>query len=297
MTDNRAAAAAPGSTRPAGASPGGAARRPGQWIRTFHPRPGSRARLLCFPHAGGPAMAFTALSAALPEDVELLAVQYPGRQDRRSEPFAESVTALARGAVDALRARGHDDRPLFVLGHSMGSVVAFEATRILEAEAPGAAAEGPAVVRLFVSAAAPPSAPWHRSGDGEESDEAVVRHVRWLGGVPEALLNDPETVGEMVRLMRGDNEALRGYHCAAGAAVAAPMTALLADDDPKNSAEETAGWSCHATGEFAVETTPGGHFALTERDSPAAEVLTRHLRKDLHRLATAAGGDEQAGSA
>ncbi|WKX68654.1 thioesterase II family protein [Streptomyces sp. XD-27] len=295
MTDNQAAAAATGSTRPGGASQGGAVRRPGQWIRTFHPRPGSRARLLCFPHAGGPAMAFTSLSAALPEDVELLAVQYPGRQDRRSEPFAESVTALARGAVEALRAQGHDDKPLFVLGHSMGSIVAFEATRILEAEAPKSA--GPAVVRLFASAAAPPSARWHRSGDGEESDEAVVKHVRWLGGVPEALLDDAETVREMVRLLRGDNEALRGYHCAAGAAVAAPLTALLADDDPKNSAEETGGWARHTTGEFAVETTPGGHFSLTERDSPAVAVLTRRLREDLHRLATAAGGDEQAGSA
>ncbi|GGO38534.1 thioesterase II family protein [Streptomyces lasiicapitis] len=247
------------------------------WIRTFHPKPDAKARLVCFPHAGGPAMAFTALSAALPADIELVAVQYPGRQDRRAEPFADNITTLAAGAVGALA--DFDDRPLFLLGHSLGSLVAFEAARLLEQKGE--------LQRLFASAAWPPSADWKAGTPEDSGDDVIVEHVRWLGGVPEALLNDPETVAEMVRLMRGDNEALGNYTPEDGAAVAAPLTVLLAKEDPKNTAEQMTGWSGHTRGEYGLELLPGGHFALTERDSGAAPLLTRYIREDLQKSAGA----------
>ncbi|MEY9893890.1 surfactin synthase thioesterase subunit [Catenulispora sp. MAP12-49] len=56
------------------------------WIRRYHPSPDAPVRLLCLPHAGGSASFFRAVSQALAPKVEVLAVQYPGRQDRRGEP-------------------------------------------------------------------------------------------------------------------------------------------------------------------------------------------------------------------
>ncbi|EPH39258.1 putative Lactate 2-monooxygenase [Streptomyces aurantiacus JA 4570] len=240
---------------------------------------------MCFPHAGGAAVAFTALSAALPADIEVVAVQYPGRQDRRAEPFADDITTLAAGAVEALAGAGCDDRPLFLLGHSLGSLVAFEAARLLERR--GDLGQRGGLERLFASAAWPPSADWKAGTPEDSGDDVIVEHVRWLGGVPEALLDDPGTVAEMVRLMRGDNEALGNYRCAEGAAVAAPLTVLLAEDDPKNTAEQMTGWARHTRGAYALEPLPGGHFALTERDSGAAPLLTRYIREDLKKAATA----------
>ncbi|WP_236655590.1 thioesterase II family protein, partial [Streptacidiphilus carbonis] len=110
---------APPAGGPTGSrSPG---RRPAdtsRWIRTYYSGGPTASRLVCFPHAGGAANAFTRLSAALPRDIELLAVQYPGRQDRRAEPCAEDIQELAAGAAEALA--GYTDQPLFLLGHSMG---------------------------------------------------------------------------------------------------------------------------------------------------------------------------------
>ncbi|GGS15295.1 thioesterase [Streptomyces aureoverticillatus] len=253
------------------------------WIRTFHPKPDAEARLVCFPHAGGAAMAFTALSAALPADIEVVAVQYPGRQDRRAEPFADDITTLAAGAVEALA--GYDDRPLFLLGHSLGSLVAFEAARALERRGGSKQPSGPE--RLFASAAWPPSADWKAGTPEDSGDDVIVEHVRWLGGVPKALLDDPGTVAEMVRLMRGDNKTLGNYRRADDAAVAAPLTVLLAEEDPKNTAEQMTGWARHTRGGYGLELLPGGHFALTERDSGAARLLTRYIREDLKKTARA----------
>nr|WP_308406119.1 alpha/beta fold hydrolase [Streptomyces sp. TML10] len=246
-------------------------------IRTFHHRDGA-ARLVCFPHAGGGASAFTALAAALPDDIEVHAVQYPGRQERHREPCAETIEELAAAAATALS--GYDDRPLFLLGHSMGALVAFETARRLRGRAE--------VTRVFASAARAPSAEWEEPDVDRLTDEQMVDGLRLLGGVPEAVLADPETTAEILRQLRADVRALRRYRCGDRAAVAAPLTVVLGTRDPKNSVAQMAEWARHTTGDHAVETLPGGHFALLEHPAEVAELLTRSIRADLDEHANAA---------
>ncbi|MEU9371058.1 alpha-hydroxy-acid oxidizing protein [Streptomyces avermitilis] len=239
-------------------------------IRTFHDRDGT-ARLVCFPHAGGNARAFSALSAALPDDIEVHVVQYPGRHERRGEPCAEGIEDLAAEAAAALA--GYDDRPLFLLGQSMGALVAFETARRLRGRA--------AVTRLFASAARPPSEDWGEPDLDALADERIVGELRRLGGVPEPVLNEPELVDEALRQLRSDVRALRRYRCADGAAVAAPLTVVVGSGDPKNSVSQMRDWAQHTTGGHVVETLQGGHFALTERTAEAAALLTRYVRADI----------------
>ncbi|WP_319729819.1 alpha-hydroxy-acid oxidizing protein [Streptomyces sp. MB09-01] len=278
MTNTPTAAPAPPAGR-ATRSTGPANRPvdPSRWIRTYHARESATARLVCFPHAGGAANAFAALSAALPEDIELLAVQYPGRQDRRAEPCAEDIGELAAGAAGALAA--HCDLPLFLLGHSLGALVAFETARLLE--------ERGTVARLFVSAARPPAQDWEEPDLTGVGDEELVAGLRRLGGIPEPLLRDPEIVGEVLRLLRADHRALMRYRCADGAAVAAPLTVLLAASDPKNSLEQMAEWARHGSSGHTVVTLSGGHFSLVERPGETGPLLTHCVREDLARLAAA----------
>ena len=56
------------------------------WLRRFHKAKPDAPRLICFPHAGGSASYFYAFSDQFAPDIEVFAVQYPGRQDRRAEP-------------------------------------------------------------------------------------------------------------------------------------------------------------------------------------------------------------------
>lgn len=104
---------------------------PSSWIRCFHPKPAARYTLVCFPHAGGSASYYFDLSAALDADIEMLVVQYPGRENRLFEEPAASVAALADGVYQALRTR-LPRRPAF-FGHSMGGLIGFEVARRLEA--------------------------------------------------------------------------------------------------------------------------------------------------------------------
>src|SRR5580693_3664644 len=105
----------------------------GRWVRHFHPSATAVSRLICFPHAGGSASYYFPVSAALSPNIEVLAVQYPGRQDRRNEKNLEDIGELADRAFEAVVPWSKG--PVALFGHSMGAIVAFEVARRLERNA------------------------------------------------------------------------------------------------------------------------------------------------------------------
>src|SRR4051812_25453397 len=100
------------------------------WLRRFHPVSDPPIRLACLPHAGGSASFFLPVSKTFFPHCEVLAVQYPGRQDRRHEKCIDNVSELADLVAEQLL--GLTDRPLAIFGHSMGATVAFEVALRLE---------------------------------------------------------------------------------------------------------------------------------------------------------------------
>jgi pyochelin biosynthetic protein PchC len=57
------------------------------WVRRFRDDDTCGTKLVCFPHAGGSASAYRTWPEGLPSDVAVLAVRYPGREDRLLDPF------------------------------------------------------------------------------------------------------------------------------------------------------------------------------------------------------------------
>ncbi|MER7756576.1 alpha/beta fold hydrolase [Kitasatospora sp. NPDC097643] len=228
----------------------------GKWTMPFNPGRESRFRLVCFPHAGGSAGSFLSLAAAAPPGLEVVGVQYPGRQWRRAEPSATDLHALARGAADALAA--DPGLPTAVLGHSMGALVAFETVRLLEAERPGS------VDRLFVSGSRAPSRPREAAGKRQWTDAELIAELRRLGGTDDRLLSDAPALAAAVAALRADYRVLADYRPAPGARAELPVTVLMGSADPTAGPEHAADWRQFSGGAFDVRVFPGGHFFLAE---------------------------------
>jgi len=240
---------------------------PEAWIRRFHPAPGSRTTVVCLPHAGGSASYFFPLSQALTPEFEVLAVQYPGRQDRRNEPCFDTIAALADAVFVALQ--GRLDRKLALFGHSMGATIAFEVARRLELV-------GVVPEMLFVSGRRAPSC---NSDDGVHllDDAGIVRELQLLNGTNGALFDDQEMLRIILPAIRADYRAIEGYTCAVDTRVASPISVLVGDADPKTTLAAAAAWGEHTSGGLTQRVFPGGHFFLAGCQEDVAGLITATL--------------------
>ncbi|ANW16850.1 thioesterase II family protein [Streptomyces clavuligerus] len=242
------------------------------WLRNYSPAPGADIRLVCFPHAGGAASAYHPMAKALSPSVDVSAVQYPGRQDRRTEPCAESLAELADRIVPVLSALD-DDRPLALFGHSMGATVAYEVARRLERSA-----GTPAPVLVLLSGRRPPHHATQLGGVHLRDDAGVLRELSFLGGSVMEALADPELLELVMPAIRGDYRAVETYVHVPGPPLRCPVVALTGDADPRASVAEVEDWREYTTGTFGLHVFPGGHFYLQDRGGDDVhETVRAHL--------------------
>ncbi|MFF0204895.1 thioesterase II family protein [Streptomyces sp. NPDC005017] len=246
---------------------------PGTWIRRYRPRPDAAVRLVCFPHAGGSAVVFHQWASAFPADVEVLAVQYPGRQDRIAEPRVENLAELAKGVLPALR-DAVGDSPYALFGHSMGATLAFEVARRLEADG-----TGPGI--LVASARRAPS----RQRDQLVhllDDAQLAAHIAELSPANSRLMEDARARAMIVPTVRSDLRAIETYRCPPGLALRTPILTVIGDSDPWTTLDEAQAWARHTRGGFELRLLPGGHFYLDDHQDEVRELVRARLG---HRVA------------
>ncbi|WP_278187600.1 thioesterase II family protein [Micromonospora sp. R77] len=135
-----------------------------------------RLRLFCFPHAGGAASAYRRWLRDVPDGVEILPVQLPGRENRSTETPHTDLTTLVGELADALAA--HLCVPYALVGNSLGALVATELARELARRG----FPGPA---HLVVAAAPPARRRDLAPVAGLPDAALLAAVhRRHGGIP-----------------------------------------------------------------------------------------------------------------
>lgn len=244
---------------------------PKSWLRSFHtaPDPASRpVQLVCFPHAGGSAGYFVPLSAQFSGVSEVLAVQYPGRQDRWHEPAIDDLGELAEHVVRAL-GPARNGGPLALFGHSMGALVAYEVARRL------------APARLYVSACPAPS----RGVEATEEirdDADLIADVRRLNGTDTGLLSDPAMLELILPALRADYHAVRTYQWHPGSEPCCPVRVLTGSRDSDTPPHVVRDWKRHTTGECRFHEYEGGHFYLTEHTRRIADLLAADLAQAVH---------------
>ncbi|MFI0709957.1 thioesterase II family protein [Streptomyces inhibens] len=230
------------------------AERNSTWTRRFRPAPDAPSHLVCFPHAGGSARWYLSTARALAPAVDVLAVQYPGRQDRLREAPIGDAHALADRITEELRAGC--DRPVTLFGHSLGATLAFEVALRLERA-------GIAPLGLIVSGRRAPSR--HRPGQFHTLDDGeLIAATEQLGGMDTRLLNEPEILRLVLPSLRSDYRAAETYRWRPDTALRCPVLAMTGDHDPQAPTEDVRAWSAHTSGAFTLKTFTGGHFYVND---------------------------------
>lgn len=188
----------------------------------------------------------------VPADVTLIPVQYPGRENRFSEPMIDNMPEL----VDALISEHFPTSgPFVLLGHSMGAAVAYEIAQELRRRG----LPGPR--RLVACARQAPTdlRPGHiHRGD----DEALVAELRRMGGTPPEVLADPDLRRAVLDVVRNDYRLAETYTPRPAPPLDCPISVFVADADPDCAVTDGDGWAAMTTGRADVTVFPGGHFFL-----------------------------------
>jgi surfactin synthase thioesterase subunit len=187
----------------------------------------------------------------LPDSVEVVAVELPGRETRVTEPPPDDLTTLLDDLAIAL-AFG-DDVPCAFFGHSWGAVLAFELSRRQHLA-------GRAPAQLIVSGARAPQLISPAPGISGLPRADLVAELARLGGMHPEILAHSEYLDVVLPAFRSDLRLAESYRLAPGPALPCPITAFGGDADPLISGTDLAGWRQHTAAEFRLEIFPGDHF-------------------------------------
>lgn len=235
------------------------------WLVCSRSRPHARARLVCLPYAGGGASAFRQWADDLGPEVEVWAVQLPGRERRFAEPAATSVHQVAPFVAAAIRAQIRP--PWFMFGHSMGGLVGWETATRLRAVPPAA---------LFVSGAQAPHRPM--AGDAHTFDDReLVAWLRTLGGLPAEILADAALLDLLLPTIRADLQLCGGYRHVPRPPLAVPIVAFAGTHDAVASADEMAAWASYTDAGFRIVPVPGDRFFLNHSRRHVTSVIARWI--------------------
>ncbi|ATP92836.1 thioesterase [Bacillus altitudinis] len=232
-----------------------------QLFKTFEKK-SDLIQLICFPFAGGYSASYRPLFEQLKDTAEVTAAEPPGHGTNLM-PLETSIDRLAELYKEGLT--GKLNRPFILFGHSMGGLVVYRLTQLLEKEGIDPAA-------VVISAIQPPQTKRQRLT--HLSNEAFVQHIAEMGGIPKELLENKPMMDYFTPSLRADYQALESFQHTDKTIIESPVYLLNGKQD-KKCMEDTDGWLTWAN---AIERTDfeGGHMYINTHLEQFAEHM-RHV--------------------
>ena len=252
-------------------------RSAGKWLIAPRPRPTAKARLFCFPYAGGGLVSFRAWAPLLDESIEIVAVEPPGRGTRISETPIDNmhrfVECLLPEMVESL------DRPSAFFGHCLGGLTMFATLCAL----PKGRAQF--IKHVFACGVRPPHL-LKRRGEFEDNlvydmmlhkdfdirvppygqvDEIfadIIRHFDTPAA--DKMLRTPKLREVLLPTVRAEFGMAYNYEYQPVQPFSFPISSFVGDLDPWVSEEDAVGWGELTCGRFTNHVRKGSHFLMAE---------------------------------
>lgn len=225
----------------------------GKWFFMETIRPDAKTNLICFPYSGTGASFYASWGMRIPDSFSLLPVCYPMREKRLADPLPSSLQALAadfvQDSIDVLR-----EKPFLLYGHCTGSVIAYEAAKILQ--------ETYQLQPLALIAASSPSPFVNQIKPLDESMslQEFANSMAELGLIRPELAADVSFVSYFMPMMRADYLLHQNYKPEDETVLHCPITAIFGKNDPNITEESVSDWQKLTDHDFRCKAVDEGHF-------------------------------------
>ena len=240
------------------------------WLIRFRSKNAAQVkiRLFCFHYAGASASIFRPWDGVLPDEIELVAVQLPGREYRLDESLLTDMDGIAGLVTEILPL----DKPFVFFGHSMGALLGFEIARLLRERG----LRQPEM--LIASGRNAPQFKWRDAGMQLLPDDEFVAAVIAYKGIPESLLQNTALRDLLLPRIRADLTVSAEYQYVEKDPLECPIVVLSGNQDGLSTEAGLNGWLTQTTAEVRYFRFAGNHFFLHSAEqlvlSRIAEELT-----------------------
>ncbi|WP_349956536.1 alpha/beta fold hydrolase [Rhizobium sp. ZPR3] len=219
-------------------------RRIDRWLIELDAGIERQATIILFPFAGGGASYFRAWPAK-GSQFSFYCAELPGRGYRFAEPFANSLTECAAAIADSILKwrRG----PIYLAGHSMGSLIATEVAHLLEQS-------GHSVAHLLVSGCGAPGSV-RAALKGSLTD-----HLISLGGIPSELSESTDFMSMLKTVFTSDIGLIDDYVPREILKLSCPIIVCSGDSDEILQRSDIQDWRKVTDGQCDFVPMKGGHF-------------------------------------
>jgi medium-chain acyl-[acyl-carrier-protein] hydrolase len=236
------------------------------WLLPLKHSAASSLSVFCFPYAGAGASVYRSWNKLFTPDMNLYAIQAPGRETRFSEDFVGSIPELA--STVAKEILNTTDKPIVLFGHSLGAACAYETARALEHT-------GRSPELLILSGRQGPGSISKRAPIAHLSDTEFLQHVLTYKGTPAAVLENEELMELLLPLLRADFSLAEQYKPRPEPLLTCPVLGLGSTQDEWLDHESLERWGDLTLGSFESHWFEGDHFYLNHR----TEELVSYVQK------------------
>ena len=238
------------------------------WLIIPKPIPDARTRLFVFPYAGGSPAAFWKWPVYLPDSVEVMLFQFPGKGKRLGESPIVELPVLIHEIVNEMSL--YFDKKFIFFGHSLGALFAFETIRALRKREI-------LPLHFFVSSGLAPNLPNPRKKIHLLPDEEFIKEIRDLNGLPQELFQYPDLVEILLNSLRADFSMLCDYEYSPELSLECPISVYGGVDDPLVDNKHLSAWQNLTTASFSLKLFKGGHFYFNEDERLFFDTLGHDL--------------------
>ena len=230
-------------------------------------------RLFCFPFSGGGASIYRSWPEAMGNEIEVRAVQLPGRESRYHELRETNINVLVKNIVKALES--YQDKAFAVFGYSLGALLAFEVCRELRKQ------NMDVPIHLFAAAMRAPQTPRVHPPLSPLPDEKFLQQVEYYYQPQDEAWNNPELRELFLPVLKDDIALADNYVYRDEMPLLCPIDVFAGAQDLGAPPQLTKRWLEQTSDKMIYHSYQGGHFFINKHLKDIQNVVLETLKTSI----------------
>lgn len=233
-------------------------------------------KLFCIPYSGSAASVYLAWKKELPEYIELIPIELLGHGARLKEKLFQNVEEAVEDVAKSISSQLNKDELYAILGHSMGSALAYEAyykLKELGYHEP---------VHMFFSGRKAPADHAVTTEFYKKSEEEFLKVVFMYGGTTRAIMENAELKKIFLPILRADFMIAETYYChGKSEKMQCDITVTNGREDRSIAAVDMTKWGEITDKNCNYKLLQGDHFFLIQNAKAMISVIDKALSQSL----------------